>query len=119
MSTSLTTNRSLILYAIGFIGSLILTLSSYILVTEAFFDGWTTAIVISSLAIVQCILQLLFFLHLKDESRPRWQLWSLVSMLIIFVVIVFGSIWVMHDLNGRMMPSHDEMLEYMDRQVSF
>lgn len=119
MSKTPNTNRSLIMYAVGFIGSLVLTLSSYFLVTEVNLDGWTTAIIISSLAIVQCILQLFFFLHLRDESRPRWQLWSLVSMLMIFIVIIFGSIWVMHDLNDRMMPTHDEMLEYMDDQAGF
>lgn len=119
MTTPANTHRPLIMYSVGFIGSLILTVSSYTLVTEAYFDGWTTAIVIAILAMVQTILQLLFFLHLKDESRPRWQLWSLVSMLIIFVIVVFGSIWVMHDLNSRMMPTHDEMLQYMDDQAGF
>lgn len=113
------TTRTLVMYAVGFIGSLALTVTAYLLVTNEVFDGWTTAIVISVLALIQCVVQLLFFLHLNQESRPRWQLWTLLSMLAIFIVVVFGSIWVMYDLNDRMMPPHDQMMEYMERQAGF
>lgn len=112
-------NRSLIAYSIGFIGSIVLTLTAYLLVTNAVFTGWTTAIIIASLAIVQCIVQIVFFLHLGQETRPRWRLTTMLSMLAIFVIVVFGSIWVMYDLNSRMMPTDQEMSEYMDRQTGF
>lgn len=114
-----THTRSLIAYSIGFISSIILTLAAYSLVTKDIFSDWTTAIVIAGLAVVQCIVQLVFFLHLGQESRPRWRLHTMLSMLGIFCVVVFGSIWVMYDLNDRMMPTEQEMIKYMDKQGGF
>lgn len=111
--------RSLISYSIGFLGSIALTLTAYYLVVHAVFSGITVAVIIVSLAIVQCLVQLIFFLHLAQEERPRWRLWTLLSMLAIFIVVVFGSIWVMYDLNDRMMPSHEEMMKYMQKQEGF
>lgn len=119
MSTLTNYHRSLIAYTIGFVSSIILTVTAYLLVTNQVFTGWLLAGIIAGLAVIQCLIQLVFFLHLAQEARPRWQLWTLLSMLAIFIVIVFGSIWVMHDLNSRMMPSHEEMVEYMDRQAGF
>ena len=121
MSNQLTasTNRSLIAYSVGFAGSVALTLTAYFLVTNDIFSGWTTVLVIAGLAVLQCIVQLLFFLHLGQESRPRWQLISLLSMLVIFCVVVFGSIWVMYDLNDRMMPTTQQMTDYMNKQAGF
>ena len=114
-----TDSRALVSYSVGFIGSLVLTVTAYLLVTQEVFTGWTVAIIISALAVIQCIVQLVFFLHLGQESRPRWQLWILLSMIAIFILVVFGSILVMYDLNSRMMPSHEEMLQYMEKQVGF
>lgn len=114
-----TYHRSLIAYAIGFVGSIILTVTAYILVANEILSGWTTAIVIASLAIVQCIVQIVFFLHLGQETRPRWRLFTMLAMLAIFIVVVFGSIWVMYDLNDRMMPTDQEMIKYMDKQTGF
>ena len=118
--TPLTTyQRSLIAYSIGFVGSLVLTLLSYTLVTQQLLSGWTIVIVIASLAVIQCIVQIVFFLHLGQEERPRWRLMTMFAMLAIFCIVVFGSIWVMHDLNSRMMPTEQEMKEYMIKQAGF
>lgn len=114
-----TYNRSLIAYSIGFIGSIALTLTAYLLVTNAVFSGWTTAIVIACLAVIQAIVQLVFFLHLGQEDRPRWRLLTMLAMLAILIIVVFGSIWVMYDLNDRMMPTEQEMIKYMDKQEGF
>lgn len=111
--------RPFVMYSIGFIGSLLLTLSAYYLVTAEIFTGMTTAVIIIALALVQCAVQLIFFLHLGQEDRPRWRLITMLAMLVIFIVIIFGSIWVMYDLNDRMMPTEQEMVEYMDKQVGF
>lgn len=111
--------RSLAAYTTGFVGSIVLTLIAYALVTNHVFAGWTTAIIIAVLAMIQCALQLIFFLHLGQEDRPRWRLITMFAMLAIFVVIIFGSIWVMYDLNDRMMPTEKQMTEYMDKQAGF
>lgn len=112
-------NRALIAYTTGFVGSIILTVTAYLFVTSGLFSGWTTAVIIASLAVIQCIVQLVFFLHLGQEKRPRWRLMTMLFMLAIFIIVVFGSIWVMYDLNDRMMPTEREMTEYMQKQAGF
>lgn len=112
-------SQALSLYIGGFIGSLILTVTSFLLVVNQVFETWTTVLVITALAIVQAAVQLICFFHLGAESKPRWRLNTLGFMLSILVVIVVGSIWIMNDLNYRMMYSPDQMQEYMDSQSGF
>lgn len=87
---------------------------------EIYKNAWTpfvTAIILSVLASVQLVVQLLFFLHLGEESKPRWKLLSLIFALIILGIIVFGSLWIMFDLQSRMMMSTEDMIKYMNRQT--
>ena len=58
---------------------------------------------LAGLALIQAIVQLFFFLHLGQEAKPRWQLFIFLFMLFIMLIIVIGSIWIMVDLNDRMM----------------
>jgi cytochrome o ubiquinol oxidase operon protein cyoD len=43
-----------------------------------------------------------FFLHLGRESKPRWNLNALLFAVLVVVIIVFGSLWIMHNLNYHM-----------------
>lgn len=36
-----------------------------------------------------------FFMHLRDEKKPRYNLISLILGLVILLVIVAGSMWIM------------------------
>lgn len=103
-------------YTAGFIGSLILTMAAYLTVAYGLLHGWTAVLLVSSLAVVQLAVQLFFFLHVSAGSRPRWKLMTFWFMLAIIVVIVCGSLWIMHSLNYRMMPSADQMKQYMQSQ---
>lgn len=58
---------------------------------------------ITGLAIVQAIIQILFFLHVGQEAKPRWESLTLYFMLLILFIVVFGSLWIMFDLNHRVM----------------
>ena len=51
------------------------------------------------LAITQLLVQLIFFLHLDRESKPRWNLAALGFAAIVVVILVGGSIWIMTNLN--------------------
>ena len=55
------------------------------------------------LALAQALVQLLFFLHVGQEAKPRWETRAFCFMVLILLIIVIGSLWVMHDLNDRMM----------------
>jgi len=115
------TSKQIVSYATGFISSVILTLLAYaIVVHDVFADRWTPAVmalILAGLAALQLVVQLVFFMHLGDEPKPRWKLMSFLFAFIILAIIVFGSLWIMFDLNSRMMMSPTDMVKYMNRQT--
>jgi cytochrome o ubiquinol oxidase operon protein cyoD len=104
-------NRLLLGYLTGFLLSLILTGAAYIAVTEQLIPSSEVGSFVVKLAIIQIAVQLLFFLHLGQESRPRWKLTVFFLMLVVLVILVFGSLWIMENLNYNMMP------EQMDQHI--
>jgi cytochrome o ubiquinol oxidase operon protein cyoD len=65
-----------------------------------------------TLAIAQLLVQLFCFLHLGQESKPRWNLVALVFALFIVVVLVGGTLWIMHNLgHGQMQNASDIFTE--------
>jgi cytochrome o ubiquinol oxidase operon protein cyoD len=86
-------------YASGFILSIILTLEAYLFVTKGFLHGSALFAFLFILAIVQLAVQLVFFLHLGTESKPRWNLVVFSFMLLVVIMIVGGSIWIMKHLD--------------------
>ncbi len=89
-------------YTIGFILSLGLTLLAYAVVVYKLLDTWAVAALIA-LAIVQMIVQLIYFLHISDETGPRYKLQSFIYMASLLVFLVVGSLWIMGHLNYNMM----------------
>lgn len=104
-------------YIIGFTSSLILSLLAYFLTISGIITQWTLVISLGVLAIVQCTVQLLFFMHLGQDSKPRWRLGIFIFMLLLALVITVGSVWVMHSLNRRMMPTKYEQTMFMNTQT--
>ena len=94
-------------YIIGFIVSLGLTLASYFLVTAHVLSGWFLGLAVGLLAMIQVAVQLLLFLHLGDEPKPRWNLMAFFFMLGVIAIIVLGSLWIIENLNDRMMLTMD------------
>ncbi len=105
-------------YVAGFMLSLLLTLTSYFLVSAHRHSSnpllshkfSITAIVV--LAIVQLIVQLIFFLHLDRENKPRWNLMIAVFAAIVVLIIVLGSLWIMKNLNY-----HNPMPTQTDKKI--
>lgn len=92
-------------YIVGFVGAIILTAASFSLVVYKLLaePHLTYALVI--LALMQAFLQLVCFLHLKlGFKKDNWDTFVFYFMSLILLIIVIGSLWVMHDLNERMMP---------------
>lgn len=85
-------------YTAGFVLSLILTLAAYLLVTRNVFSGWGLVFALAGLAVTQLLAQLLFFLHLGRESRPRWNLTVMLFAVMVVAILVFGSLWIMKNL---------------------
>lgn len=90
-------------YLIGFISSLVLTTLAFFLVIQ----GLASPLILTSLALLQAILQLIYFLHLGQEPKPHWETIVFLFMVIILLIISLGSLWIMNDLNSRMMMMHD------------
>lgn len=90
-------------YLIGFVGSLLLTLTAYFLVTEHVLSGTGLLVAILGLALAQLFVQLVCFLHLGRESSPRWNLLVFGFMLIVLLILVLGTLWIMDNLDYHMM----------------
>lgn len=90
-------------YVIGFFASLLLTGASFFIVASKTLSGQPLIYTIIALALVQAIVQLLFFLHVGQEAKPRWETVVFYFMVVILFIIAAGSLWIMHDLNDRVM----------------
>jgi cytochrome o ubiquinol oxidase subunit IV len=90
-------------YTIGFVLSVALTLAAYFTFVNRSLPEPLLVTVIVGLAIAQLLVQLIFFLHLGKESRPRWNLIVFMFMVLVLVIIVFGSLWIMNNLDYNMM----------------
>jgi cytochrome o ubiquinol oxidase operon protein cyoD len=103
-------------YLIGFGLSLLCTMVAYLLtVNHALSRNWALAIVIATLAIIQAVTQLTLFLHLGKEAKPKLKLTVFAFMLMVVLILIGGSIWIMHNLNNRMM-TQTQINNYMEQQ---
>lgn len=94
-------------YLIGFVLSVILTAIPFWLVMDHVIAGTgTTIFVILTFAVVQVFVHMIYFLHLNAKSEGGWNLLALMFTLVLLVIMLAGSLWVMHHLNVNMMPGH-------------
>lgn len=112
-------NNALILYIFGFVWSIVLTLTAYFWTVKHIVPVQWMVAALCVLAIVQCAAQMYFFLHVSAGTRPRWKFISFWFMLGIVLIVVVGSLWIMHNLNYRMMASPSDIDDYMQSQQSF
>lgn len=115
-----TDHPTLGLYITGFALSLMFTLTAFTLVfihvhsMHEMFSHPFLRVMTDILALSQFGVQLYFFLHLGRETKPRWKLLVLAFMILIVMILVFGSLWIMKNLNYRMTP--EQMNQYMLNQ---
>ncbi len=94
------------LRVIGFVLSLILTLAAYFLIIHPEWFSLTNEVaikVIIGLALIQATVQIFFFLDLWREKGPLWNLSVFISTISIIALIIAFSIWIIADLDMRMM----------------
>ncbi|MEK8050349.1 cytochrome o ubiquinol oxidase subunit IV [Ideonella sp. DXS22W] len=95
-------------YVIGFLLSVLLTAVPFWLVMgKVIASPATTAAVILGFAAVQVVVHMVYFLHMNAKVEQGWSLLALVFTGVLVVIMMAGSIWVMHHLNANMMPTHD------------
>jgi len=101
-------------YVGGFLASVTLTLCAYWLATHGSSGSYILTGVLAGLAIIQFGVQMVFFLHIGEERGPRWRLAMACFMLGVVLILVFGSLWIMNNLNYRMTPL--QINQYMQSQ---
>ncbi|MBB3110404.1 cytochrome o ubiquinol oxidase operon protein cyoD [Paenibacillus phyllosphaerae] len=82
-------------YVIGFVLSIVLTIIPLVLVLNDIVEGTAAKVVLLVTAFLQFVVQLVFFMHLKEESKPRYNLMSLLLGVLLVLTIVIGSVWIM------------------------
>ena len=90
-------------YVIGFVLAVILTVIPFKLVMGGTLEASTTLAVILGLAVVQIVVHLIYFLHLDSSSEQRWNVMALAFTALILLIVVAGSLWIMHNMNTNMM----------------
>jgi cytochrome o ubiquinol oxidase subunit IV len=90
-------------YTVGFILSIVLTAVAFELVMSGAWSRAGLSFAIIGAAVLQMLIHLHFFLHLDTSSAQRWNVLALLFTAIILVLFVGGSLWIMYNLNYRMM----------------
>jgi cytochrome o ubiquinol oxidase subunit IV len=90
-------------YAAGFILAIVLTGISFALVMSGAAPRSVALFSIFGAALLQCLVHIHYFLHLDLTSATRWNVLALVFTLLIMAIFIGGTIWIMYDLNYRMM----------------
>jgi cytochrome o ubiquinol oxidase operon protein cyoD len=90
-------------YITGFVLALLLTGIPFGLVVAGLLPRFTTLVVIAILAVVQVAVHLRYFLHIDVKETPRDNLFALAFAAVLIFIMVGGTLWIMLDLNARMM----------------
>lgn len=85
-------------YIIGFALSILLTLAAFWFVSQDVSHD-VALLVLVGLAVAQLFVQLICFLHVGQGEKPRWNLITFIFTAFIVIVLVGGTIWVMHHLD--------------------
>ncbi len=91
-------------YLFGFISSICLTVAAYYCVVLKVMPKMPLILTVLGLGIIQTVIQLIFFLYLGKEEKPRRNLLVFLFMLLVLTIIIGGTIWIMFTLNWRTMP---------------
>jgi cytochrome o ubiquinol oxidase operon protein cyoD len=98
-------------YCAGFVLSVLLTLAAYTVVTRSAATHHSILAVIMLLAVLQVLVQLVFFLHLGRGPNSRWKLVVLAFMLLVLGILVGGSLWIMNNLNYNMVMTPSQIAQ--------
>ena len=92
-------------YLIGFLLSVVLTAIPFWLVMTGALPPQLTAAVVVCSAVVQILVHTVCFLHLNTRAEGGWTLMAYVFTAVIVLIVIAGSLWIMHHLDVNMMQS--------------
>lgn len=93
-------------YVVGFFLSLLLTFASFGVVMLGVVPAGMGLTSIVLLCVAQLVVQLVYFLHIGAKCSQRQNSAIFLCTAGLIAIIVAGSLWVMHNANTNMMPTH-------------
>lgn len=91
-------------YLSGFVLSAVLTAVAFALVMAPSLPHATIVTAIFVLAVVQILVQLVYFLHLDRSLEQRWNVYAFAFTAVVVGILIGGSIWIMINVAHEMMP---------------
>lgn len=79
-----------------------LTGAPFWIVMSGTVSGSAAVIAVTTCALLQLVVHLVFFLHLNTSSDQRWNLVAFIFTALIVCILVGGSLWIMYHLDRNM-----------------
>ena len=99
------TSSDIGIYAIGLALAVVLTATSFWVANTSLLWGPGVHLGLAVLAIAQMGVHLVFFLHISTGPDSNNNVLAVAFGVLIVFLVVAGSLWIMADLNGSMMPA--------------
>jgi cytochrome o ubiquinol oxidase operon protein cyoD len=97
-------SSGLLVYTTGFAFAVLLTVTSFWVANTSLLWGPGVPLGLAVLAIAQMGVHLVFFLHITTGPDNTNNVLALAFGVLIVILVVAGSLWIMTNLNGGMMP---------------
>lgn len=104
-------------YLFGYVLSVIFTVLAFVLVqmhlnsSHNFLEDNLLILIIFIFALLQLVIQLIFFLHILNEDKPKWNLLFFIGTFILVLMVIISSIWIMNNLKHDM--TAESMRDYI------
>ncbi|MGY2486028.1 cytochrome o ubiquinol oxidase subunit IV [Cupriavidus sp. CP313] len=92
-------------YTIGLLLSVALTMASFAAVMTGSLPTQVAIALVVGLCVAQLLVQLVYFLHLGTGPGQRGNTAIFACTGFLIVIVVAGSLWVMHNADINMMPT--------------
>jgi cytochrome o ubiquinol oxidase operon protein cyoD len=99
----------LLIYSVGLFLAIILTITSFWAANTSLLWAPGVPLGLAVLAIAQIGVHLVFFLHITTGPDNTNNVLALAFGMLIVILVIGGSLWIMTNLNGNMMPGPELM----------
>ena len=108
-AAGLTIREGIARYIVGFLLASALTTASFYVLNTSLIWGPGIPVALVVLAIAQIGVHLVFFLHITTAPDNTNNALALAFGVLIVALVIGGSLWIMDNLNQRMMPMPEVM----------
>jgi cytochrome o ubiquinol oxidase operon protein cyoD len=92
-------------YLTGFAVAAIMTaIPFWIVMAHPIGNAVVAASIVVAFAVAQIVVQTVAFLHVNARAQGGWTLVAYIFTAVLLLIIVGGSLWIMHHLASNMMP---------------